>query len=184
MDRAFASGSSGTPPSAPGSPSIGYPTAGNPSGGTPATKPGPYWYHMITEELLAVVSAAGLTPAQGTINQLLQALPAALASRPEMAKSLGANGYQKLPGGLIIQWGTVNVTTVSGTGGSTTVTFPIAFPNAHFCGLATQNQGAVISGGYVPYVQKSSLSQCIVWLDDAVSATAGTYPVFWVAIGN
>jgi hypothetical protein len=74
MDRAFSSGASGSAPTAPASPSMGYPTAGNPSTGTPATKPGPYWYHMITEELLAVISAAGITPTQGNLNQLLTAL--------------------------------------------------------------------------------------------------------------
>ncbi len=48
---------------------------------------------------------------------------AALAS----AKSYTANGYQKLPGGLIIQWATgTNQTTET----TQTITFPIAFPTA------------------------------------------------------
>lgn len=38
------------------------------------------------------------------------------------------NGYQKLPGGLIIQWATELAP--SNTGGWIFVTFPIAFPNA------------------------------------------------------
>lgn len=42
------------------------------------------------------------------------------------AKSLLSNGYQKLPGGLILQWGTSS-TPASGLGG---VTFPITFPSA------------------------------------------------------
>lgn len=74
MDRAFSSGSAGTPPDAPASPSIGYPTAGNPSTATAATKPGAYWYHMVTEELLAIIIAAGITPAQGTLTQLASAI--------------------------------------------------------------------------------------------------------------
>ena len=41
-------------------------------------------------------------------------------------QSLGASGYQKLPGGLIMQWG--SYTTASTPGG--TVTFPTAFANA------------------------------------------------------
>jgi len=73
MDRAFSSGASGSAPTAPASPSVGYPTAGNPSTGTPATKPGPYWYHMITEELMAIIGAAGITPTQGSLTQLLTA---------------------------------------------------------------------------------------------------------------
>lgn len=74
MDRAYQSGAAGSAPSAPVSPSTGYPTAGNPSVGTPATKPGPYWYHMIMEELMAIISAAGITPDQGNLTQLLTAL--------------------------------------------------------------------------------------------------------------
>lgn len=45
---------------------------------------------------------------------------------PQLVRSYGANGYQKLPGGLIIQWGAV--------GGSASAavpfTYPIAFPTA------------------------------------------------------
>lgn len=123
MDRAYQSGAAGSAPSAPASPSTGYPTAGNPGTGTPATKPGAYWYYMITEELRAVIAAGGLTPSQSDITQLLQALPAALASRPEMARSLTANGYQKFPGGLIIQWGSG----ITNGSGDASITFPLAF---------------------------------------------------------
>ncbi|WP_431021689.1 gp53-like domain-containing protein [Enterobacter hormaechei] len=44
------------------------------------------------------------------------------------AGSLGFNGYQKLPTGLIIQWGALNVNGTSGAVGTTDVSFPIAFP--------------------------------------------------------
>ncbi|EPU2858210.1 gp53-like domain-containing protein [Escherichia coli] len=46
------------------------------------------------------------------------------------ASSLGIAGYQKFPGGLILQWGTVSVSGSSGTVQNIDVTFPIAFPNA------------------------------------------------------
>ena len=49
------------------------------------------------------------------------------------AKSLAASGYQKLPSGLIIQWGSI----LCSTGGAVTFTYPIAFPNAYFQGFAT-----------------------------------------------
>lgn len=74
MDRAYTSGAAGSPPSAPGSPSSGYPTAGNPGTGTPATKPGPWWYHMVTEEIRKVISDAGLTPDYTNLSQLSQAI--------------------------------------------------------------------------------------------------------------
>ncbi|KWK48074.1 hypothetical protein WT81_04845 [Burkholderia stagnalis] len=58
----------------------------------------------------------------------------------DFGSSLATNGYQKLPSGLIIQWGTTTVsswitTTSSGTNlasyqGALSVIFPIAFPNA------------------------------------------------------
>jgi hypothetical protein len=74
MDRVFKSGASATPPAAPTSPSTGYATAGNPSTGTPPTKPGPYWFHMITEELLAMVAAAGITFDKSSLNQVASAI--------------------------------------------------------------------------------------------------------------
>jgi hypothetical protein len=42
-----------------------------------------------------------------------------------MTKSLSSSGYQKLPGGLIIQWGSV-----ANEASTTALTFPIAFPTA------------------------------------------------------
>lgn len=79
MDRAFSSGASGTPPSAPGSPSTGYPTSGNPGTGTPATKPGAWWYYMVTEELRKLIVDAGLTPDYTNTSQISQAVQAMIA---------------------------------------------------------------------------------------------------------
>lgn len=136
MDRAFESGAVVVAPSVPAVPSVGYPTGGNPVGGVPATKPGPYWFHMLTEEMRAVIVAGGVTPDAAVLNQLLQSLPAALASRPEMTRVLASAGYQKLPGGLILQWGSVNG--VSGVFGS----FPIAFPTSVFRVMAVHGPSA------------------------------------------
>lgn len=41
-------------------------------------------------------------------------------------QSLNTNGYQRLPGGLIIQWGVTSGSSSSGT----VVTFPVAFPSS------------------------------------------------------
>lgn len=79
MDRAFSSGASGSPPSAPVSPSTGYPTSGNAGTGTPATKPGAWWYHMMTEEQRAVIVAAGITPDYTVTTQLRDAILALIA---------------------------------------------------------------------------------------------------------
>lgn len=76
-------------------------------------------------EIEAVIVAAGLTPSASNLAQLLAALPGALAASSAMARSLADRGYQKLPGGLIIQWGYDAATT-----GGSSVSFPIAFPTA------------------------------------------------------
>ena len=52
---------------------------------------------------------------------------------------LAGNGYQKLPGGLILQWGSFTVSTTSGGVGTADVTYPIAFPTAY------RSIGAIIS---------------------------------------
>src|SRR3989338_3757085 len=80
MDHVFASGAAAGPPSAPATPSIGYPTAGDPAGGTPPTKPGAYWFYQITEELRGVIVAAGLTPNHLAANQLTLAIQSLIQS--------------------------------------------------------------------------------------------------------
>jgi hypothetical protein len=50
-------------------------------------------------------------------------------SHGQLARSRSANGYETLPGGLILQWGEVSTTQGEGT---VSVTWPTAFPNACF----------------------------------------------------
>lgn len=147
MDRVFEAGAVLVAPSAPAGPSTGYVTGGNPVGGVPATKPGPWWFHMITEEIRAVLVAAGLTPDHTNLGQLAAAIPLlspAFATNAEVwagaltnkvvspaglasfAKSLAANGYARLAGGLIVQWGQAT----SSASNPVSVTFPLAYPTA------------------------------------------------------
>lgn len=103
MDRAFSSGASGTPPSAPVSPSSGYATSGNPGTGTPATKPGAWWYHMVTEELRKLIVDAGLTPDYTNTSQISQAVQAMIAAG-------AANDYKA----SVRAATTANITTLAG----------------------------------------------------------------------
>lgn len=80
MHRAYKSGAIGTPPSVLDATSLGYPTSGDPGGGIPATVGGPYHDYMITEELIALLLEAGITPAAATLTQVRDAV-VALASR-------------------------------------------------------------------------------------------------------
>jgi hypothetical protein len=53
---------------------VGYFTEGNPVSATPATRVSAAWLNAVQEELLNVITAAGLTPTKGTNNQLLASL--------------------------------------------------------------------------------------------------------------
>lgn len=50
-------------------------------------------------------------------------------SMADFGSSLAASGYQKLPSGLIVQWGQLSITLLAG-GYTASVTFPVSFPNA------------------------------------------------------
>lgn len=65
MDHVWEANASASPPPAPASPLIGYPS----ETGSP-TQPGAWWFHMITEEIRNAIIAGGGTPAFGTLNQL------------------------------------------------------------------------------------------------------------------
>ena len=145
-NRSFQSGAAASAPSAPALPSAGYPTNGNPSTATAATVPGEYWFHQIGEELRTVITAAGLTPSNTVLNQLLSALNAGWG----MAKSLTNPGYVTLPGGLILQFGTANSASSSGA-----ITFPVAFPNACFMRLVANSDTGVVTPAADPTVLNS-----------------------------
>lgn len=88
-------------------------------------------------------------------------------------QSLAANGYQKLPGGLIMQWGQYTQNTQGQS-----FTFPIAFPNSCFCVMAVD-------------VQATPESICTVGIATAsptgFSVSGNPVPVAsfsWLAIGH
>ena len=90
----------------------------------------------------------------------------------EWANSKAANGYQKLPSGLILQWGTYTSAT-----GNATITFPIAFPT--FCinifDIIGPNAG--LNAGAEIVVSKST-SNAVVFTNGS-----GTFPHMWFALG-
>lgn len=87
VDRVYQRNAIQTPPSAPESPSSGYPTDGDSSQGVPATAPGSYWFYMITESLRKVIVDAGLTPNHQELGRLSEAIRrAATESRVGMVQ--------------------------------------------------------------------------------------------------
>ena len=88
MDHFIESGGAVSPPSTPGAASVKYATKGNALTATPASKPGEYWYHMITESLRQVIVAAGLTPLYSNLSLLKDSI-VALINTAVRGNSLG-----------------------------------------------------------------------------------------------
>lgn len=80
-------------------------------------------------------------------------LKVALAQFTGTNQSLTANGYQKLPGGLIIQWGTVVATSTS----PLIFNLPISFTSQYFIGVVAQTNSMI--GAYICDIVPASLSQ-------------------------
>jgi hypothetical protein len=104
-------------------------TEGSPTGGVPATVVSASWLNDIQEELISILVAAGIVPVKGVQDQVIAAIRS-VATAQFIAQFTGANqlkaanGFQKLPGGFILQAGVSNGTTTE-----VGVTFPVAFPN-------------------------------------------------------
>lgn len=137
--REYLSGASATPPTAPSSPSVGYPTGGNPGTATPPTVPGPHWFHQISEELRGVIAAGGLVPNSADLTQLNTVLQAMFGgvSLLSVIPPPGFTGPYPPPHGfrvkgLIVQWAKVAIGDIPiGTpGGSGSVTFLTPFTGA------------------------------------------------------
>lgn len=93
-------------------------------------------------------------------------------------QSLGANGFQKLPGGLVVQWG--NPASSISPGGSLAVTFPIAFTTDCFVVIPVpQSTGANTNEYSVGYFNKTTNG----FTATNNSATSGIVKISWVAIG-
>lgn len=119
------------------------------------------------------ITNSGVTSVDGSTGSI------SLSSLTSFANSLGSSGYQKLPGGLIIQWGKT-----SALSGWTSVTFPISFSSAVYSinatmalssqatllGAAAINTGAVTTSGFS------------VALINAT--TTVNQPIYWIAIGQ
>jgi hypothetical protein len=91
-------------------------------------------------------------------------------------KALSSSGYQKLPSGLIIQWG-------SGTtagGGGILISNAIAFPNAVFTAVATANAVAVAAN---ILSVSPTLTATTVYASNGSGAAIVGLGAFYIAIG-
>lgn len=118
--------------------------------------------------------------AKTTLAAVSAAMPS-IATSAGFAFSLGAAGYVKFPswlGAWIIQWGAG----VGGTGGDTSVSFPLAFPTYLSSVVVTHVNGGG-SGALFAAVGAVSLSafNFSVW---NLANARETAAVYWIAIGH
>lgn len=104
---------------------------------------------------------------------------AALGGTAQFVNSISALGYQKLPSGLIIQWGS---STYSGASDSTALyNYPIAFPTAP---LSIAGQIGAALGNATLGFQNSSASQFNVGYHSSSGAAAGGLSFNYIAVGH
>lgn len=123
-------------------------------------------------------SGSSLTNVVKTINSTSGDIT--LSSLDDFAKSYGASGYQKVPGGFIIQWGTSNTLN---NGGTQAITFPIAFPTALRQVQRSQNRSTGYTGGSESYITTSSTTGFTL-AHRGFDTYTGSMSYFWLAVGN
>lgn len=80
-----------------------------------------------SETVAGLIELASTAEAQGMLDNFRAITPSTLAAALKGSnQTLGISGYQKLPGGLILQWG---IAAAIGNG-TVAISFPIAFPTS------------------------------------------------------
>lgn len=132
-----------------------------------------------SETATGVMELATSAEVQAGTDTVRAVTPAGLKSAFTGAglQSLGGNGWQKLPGGVIVQWGSFTP-----TGGSQTISLPLAFPTAFSVLSVTPTPNNVDTSYFFVAGQRVSLSTFKVVLRIS-NGTATPDRVDWIAIG-
>lgn len=151
MDRCYLANTSETAPEAPAN-SSGYPTAGSKVTGTPATVPGPYWFHAITEEIRNAIVKSGQTPDSSDLFQLYKSMMLIAHPVGSIYESTDSTDPGTLFGGA---WEAIKDRMLIGagdsfgagtTGGGTSHTLTVDEMPAH-----SHNAGSTSAGGHTHY---------------------------------
>lgn len=105
---------------------------------------------------------------------------AQLGASAVFGASFGANGYQKLPSGLIIQWGAAG----SNASGVATLTLPIAFPSTFIIGVANYLQAGAGVQSVVATISTNSTASTLVATASSANAAVNGATVYFMAIGK
>jgi hypothetical protein len=91
-------------------------------------------------------------------------------------QALAGNGYQRLPGKLILQWGEAS----TNASGAATVTLPIAFPTACVLCLSNDGESTASAVGYAG-VGFNATTLSFIYARGGAAANVGIFS--WFAIG-
>lgn len=92
---------------------------------------------------------------------------------------LAGNGYQKLPGGLIIQWGSNTV----GDDSVTTVTLPIPFPTTVLTVVASSGSLTTSPNVGQTLISAAGISNSQIRIAQASVGNYGSFTARWIALG-
>lgn len=133
----------------------------------------------ITKTPASMIDPSGATNGQVlTFNGSTSTWGASSLSANGFSASLSSNGYQKLPSGLIIQWG---ISDINYNEQSYQITFPIPFPNSAFNVTAVGGYPAAVDGSIGLSVKSLSSNGFHIFGDPNNQNTSG--PLYWQAIG-
>jgi hypothetical protein len=138
-----------------------------------------------TETVAGIMEIATTAEAQGWADdaRALTPLKQAQSLQGSNQSLSAAGGYQKFPGGLILQWG---LGSVADGVGYADITFPIAFPTACLRMVACDNSaaGGLANTDFVSVASTLTLSGVRVYSANYDGTTTGTNGFSWIAIGH
>lgn len=147
----------------------------------------------VQENICRAIEAAGIDLLDGDHQQLTNAIRKLTLTG--FTQSHAANGYQRLPSGLLIQWGRSSFSTnlpaptsFSGAvAGGGVISFPIAFTSAPFAVTATLDEfsgGLQNLEGYLSIAGRTQTSLSVAYTQAFGGSMGGETASFdWIAIG-
>lgn len=126
----------------------------------------------------ALMNEAGFSPNGDVDTAEASQFFDALSAKVNGETSFSTNGYHKMPGGLILQWGasTVNLSSVS------TVNYPVPFPSVSLMIIANDTKGSPLSDGntgLIVLTHNKSRTQ----FEAVIAGSTGADLYSWFAIG-
>lgn len=152
--------------------SMGTVTSVAVSGGTGISVSG----SPITTSGTITVTNTGVTSVKGQTSDTADTGAVVLTALESFAGSVSANGYQKFPGGLMIQWGSVST---MGAGGVTNITFPQTFTAVYSVTAMAVSIGSTAGVG-----NDTVLTSLPTTTGCSFSVASTRDGLYWTAIGS